>query len=170
MITHPFYGLSSPHLSTSVSSSLSSRFLSIRLCTANIGALGAPFSAIVPSQSRFEINPDGYPISAESSHLSIRSPWSVRHLLDVCASDFASPIQTRLLIHWAVFYSHNYSLISILTSHHFLQTPITPQFDPRVLLAIFSVLCPSGFASQINARLVILSMLCCSHSLALTSI
>ena len=91
------------------------------------------------SQSRVEINPTLSP----SLQALISAPFGLRHLLDIFSvsrpSGIASQIHARLVLPHLLFCPQIPTLTSILTFPSVLQAHILSPFDPRVLLAFFSV-------------------------------
>lgn len=83
-----------------------------------------------------------------------------------CHSLNASPIHVQSS--FSLFCSQNRALISVLISLPFQQTAMDSPFASRVLL-VFSMSCATGFALQIPARLVVLSLQFCPHSHTLKS-
>lgn len=115
-MTHSFYRLPSPLLSTSVSCSLSSRRLCFRRCITNICTFSAPFLLLCFHNHVLRSILMSFPFLQNSNHISIGTPCPARHLLGVGSSDFATPIHSRLILLRLQDCSHNHSLSSIAIS------------------------------------------------------
>ena len=114
-----------------------------RFCIRNTRTFGPLGSTLLLSRSYGGINPNVSPFSTDSNFLSFLPPCPYRLLLDVMSFCLCITIYPRLVL--LCLLSQSYiDLTFILISLPFLQTPISPPFDTRLLLAV-SVPCPSDF-------------------------
>ena len=139
--------------------------LFLLVCTVAIRAIWCSFVCSFVLQSGIPTNTDLY----HFLQTPIASPVDPRVLIVFsasCSSGFVLPIPACLDLLVRLFCSHNQALRSVHIILTFLQTSIASPFDLRLLLIFFSVVCPSGFASQIHACLVSID---CSFALKITN-